>query len=445
MSQRQPMHLALVIGDAGFHQAGWRLPGSGVEQLSELRLFQGIAQRAEQACIDSLFVADVAGFDPASHSSWPTNQLEPLTLLSALAAVTSRIGLIGTVSTTFTPTYNLARQVLSLDHLSGGRAGVNIVTSRGGQALYGMPSLPSHASRYRQASESLSAARALWDSWSPEAVKADKALGRYGDPEEIYPADYQGESVKVRGALPTPRSPQGRPVVVQAGASEEGRDLAARYADVVFTMQPDAEQAASFYHDLKDRARRLGRDPASLRVLQGVTPISADTAELAQSHQLTLERMTDTQAALRRFAALLGGLDCQQLNLDEPVPALIREQSLQAPASTVVRALQSLMDQGRPLREVLQALVASRGHWTPVGSHDQVADALAQRFEDGHADGYVVLLADLAAGLDGLIEHLTPRLRTRGCLVSEYSGRTLREHLHLALPVWQRPLQGTDQ
>ncbi|MDF0730115.1 NtaA/DmoA family FMN-dependent monooxygenase [Pseudomonas entomophila] len=443
MSRRRHMHLALVIGDAGFHQAAWRQPGSGAEHLCDLGFFQRLAERAERAVVDSLFVADVAGFDPQSHASWPTNQFEPLTLLAALAAVTSRVGLIATLSTTYTPAYTLARQVLSLDHLSRGRAGVNIVTSRGGQHLYGLDELPAHSARYQRAAESLDAARALWDGWEPGAVLLDRAAGRYGDPQRIHEVDYQGEHVRLRGALPSPRSLQGRPVVVQAGASEEGRELAARYADVVFTMQGDAEHAASFYRDLKQRARAHGRDPEQLRVLQGVTPITAATEEAAIEQQRRLAQLTDQGQALRRLSGLLNHIDCSGLPLDQPLPPALQAQARQAEPSTAANELLELIARQRPLGDVLQRLVSSRGHWTPVGSHAQIAEQLQARFEAGATDGYVVLPADLLGSLDGLLEHVIPQLQQRQVLRSHYAGSTLREHLDLALPAWQPPVQGT--
>lgn len=443
MSQRRHMHLALVIGDAGFHQAAWRLPASRVEAIAGLALFQGIARRAERAVVDTLFVADVMGFDPESHASWPTNQLEPVSLLSALAAVTEHIGLVATLSTTYTPAYTLARQVLSLDHLSGGRAGVNVVTSRGGQHLYGLAELPSHTARYQRATETLQAARQLWDGWEPDAVLADRNSGRYGNPGKIHAVDFRGEQIQVRGALPSPRSAQGRPVVVQAGASEEGRELAARYADVVFTMQADADHAAEFYRDVKHRAALHGRDPQTLRVLQGVTPFCAETRQAALVQQQALAQLTDQEAARQRLSRLLNQIDCSALALDQPLPPALQRQAELAAPSTAANELLALIREQASLGEVLQRLVSSRGHWTPVGSHDEIADQLQARFESGHTDGYVVLPADLGDSLDGVLEQVIPRLQDRDILRRQYRGRTLRDHLDLPLPVWQPPFQGT--
>lgn len=443
MSQPRHMHLALVIGDAGFHQAAWRLPVSGVEAIAGLALFQGIARRAERAALDTLFVADVMGFDLEAHASWPSNQLEPITLLSALAAVTEHIGLVATLSTTYTPAYTLARQVLSLDHLSGGRAGVNLVTSRGGQSLYGLDQLPPHATRYQRATETLQVARQLWDGWEPDAVLADRDSGRYGAPEKIHAVDFRGKQIQVRGALPSPRSVQGRPVVVQAGSSEEGRELAARYADVVFTMQADADHAAEFYRDLKQRAASHGRDPQALRVLQGVTPFTAATRQAALAQQQALAQLTDQNAARQRLSTLLNHIDCSGLALDQPLPPALQRQAELAVPSTAANELLALIRQQAPLGDVLQRLVSSRGHWTPVGSHDEIADQLQARFENGQTDGYVVLPADLGDSLDGVLDHVIPRLQKRNVLRSGYHGRTLRDHLDLPLPAWQLPFQGT--
>lgn len=437
------MHLALVTGDAGFHQAAWRRRGSAIGQLTSLSLFKHIAQRAENAVVDTLFVADVLGFDPQTQANWPTNQLEPITLLSALAAVTERIGLIATLSTTYTAPYTLARQVLSLDHLSNGRAGVNVVTSRGGENLYGFDELPSHASRYERAAEALQVARQLWDGWEPDAVLAERDTGRYADVAKIHEVDFRGKQLQVRGALPSPRSTQGRPVVVQAGSSEEGRDLAARYADIVFTMQADAEHAAEFYRDLKQRAVKYGRRPEDLRVLQGVTPFAGRTRLAALAQQRELAELTDQTTALNRLGALLNNIDCSGLALDQPLPAHLQRQAEQTAPSTVARELLALIRQQLPVSEIIQRLVSSRGHWTPVGSYDDIADQLQARFAAGHTDGYVVLPADLGDSLDGLFDHVIPRLQQRDILRSQYRGETLRDHLDLPLPLWQSPVQGT--
>ena len=443
MSQQRYMHLALVVGDAGFHQAAWRQADSGVEQLTSLQRFSDIAQRAERACVDSLFVADVAGFDPQSVSAWPSNQLEPLTLLAALAAVTRRIGLIGTLSTTYSAPYTLARQVLSLDHLSGGRAGWNVVVSRGGESHYGLPELPSHRHRYERAAETLQAARALWDGWAPDAVVADRENGVYGYPERIHPTDFVGEHVQVGGALPSPRSPQGRPLIVQAGASEEGRELAARYADIVFTMQADADEAAAFYRDLKARAVEHGRRSEDLLVLHGVTPFCAPDHASAARLQQSLAQLTDRRAALKRLSALLNGIDCADLPLDQPLPEALRQQARNSAPSTAATQLLGMIEQQLPLGDVLQRLVSSRGHWTPVGSFEQIASQLQARFEAQQTDGYVVLPAELGSTLDGLFDQVIPTLQARGLLRSTYHGKTLRDHLDLPLPQWQPPVQGT--
>lgn len=443
MSEQRYMHLALVVGDAGFHQAAWRQAGSGVEQLTSLKLFQSIAQRAERAVVDSLFVADVAGFDPQSISAWPSNQLEPLTLLAALAGVTERIGLIGTLSTTYNAPYTLARQVLSLDHLSGGRAGWNVVVSRGGQQHYGMADLPSHSSRYERAAETLQVARSLWDGWAPDAVVADRQSGVYGRPEKVHVSAFVGAHVNVAGALPSPRSPQGRPLIVQAGASEEGRELAARYADIVFTMQADAQDAAAFYRELKARAVRHGRRAEDLRVLQGVTPFCAPDLAAACELQRSLAGLTDHSVGLKRLGALLNGVDCTALPLDQPLPESLHAQARQSAPSTAATQLLHMIDQQMPLGDVLQRLLSSRGHWTPVGSFDDIATQLQARFDARQTDGYVVLPAELGASLDGLLDQVIPRLQAREVLRRSYRGATLREHLDLPLPQWQPPVQGT--
>ncbi|MFT4111611.1 NtaA/DmoA family FMN-dependent monooxygenase [Silvibacterium sp.] len=431
------IHLMLAIGDAGFHQASWRLPQSRVEQISEFSLFADLARRAEAARLDALFVADVLGFAPDSLRSWPTNQLEPISLLSAISAVTRNLGLIGTVSSTFTPPYTIARQILSLDHLSGGRAGWNVVTSRGGAALFGEDTLPSHEGRYNRAEETLAAVRGLWDGWAPDTVRTNREAGEYGSPDHVKELNLQGGAIKVRGALPSPRSRQGRPLVVLAGASPSARDLAARYADILFTMQPALSDGIDFTKEIRERAVRWGRRPDEIRILQGVAPFVGATETAAHALKQTLADLTDISTAKARVSSIFGGVSLDALPLDEPIAPHLDERARASVSSAAAVALLKLADSGATLNELLQALVTSRGHWIPVGSYSSVADAFEERVALGACDGFVVFPPDLGLALDGFLDGLVPMLRERGFVRKEYQGATLRANLNLDKPTWQ--------
>lgn len=431
MSASRQMHLALVIGDTGFHQAAWRLDGSRVEQLTQIGLFKDIAQRAEQAHLDSLFMADVLGFEPKSVQSWPTNQLEPVTLLSALAVITQRIGLIGTQSSTFHEPYNIARQFLSLDHLSQGRAGWNAVTSRGGHAHYGLEHLPEHHARYTRAIEAATAVKALWESWEQDAIVLDKKNGHYAVSEKINEVNFHGQYIQVKGALPSPRSVQGRPVIVQAGSSEEGRNFAAQHADIVFTMQPSAEDAKAFYQDLKARAVQFGRSPEALKVFQGITPFAATTQQQAQQIKDRLDALTDYHMALQRFEQIFTPLKLDLTQLDQALNQAQLEVMSQAAASTTATKLYQQAQHGETLRSLLNTLVTARGHWSPVGTATQIAQQMQQRVNDFCTDGFIVLPCDLQQGLDGFLDHIVPYLKNQGAFRTAYQGQTLRAHLGL--------------
>lgn len=440
------IHLMLALGDAGFHQASWRLPQSRVQDLADFSLFADLARRAEAARLDALFVADVLGFDRNSLRNWPSNQLEPISLLSALSAVTRNIGLIATISSTFTAPYTIARQILSLDHLSGGRAGWNIVTSRGGSALFGEDQLPSHESRSSRAQETVAAVHGLWDGWAPDAVRADREAGEYGDPDRVRELKFEGEAVKVRGALPSPRSPQGRPVVVLAGASPSARDLASRYADVIFTMQPVLSDGIEFTKEIRERAARWGRQPDEIRVLQGVAPFVAATEREAHALRQTLADLTDLASAKARLSAVLGGVALDTVPLGEALAGHLDgypdRRARAAASSAAAIALLKLVDSGATLSDVLQALVTSRGHWIPVGSYTSVADAFEERVASGACDGFVVFPPDLGETLDGFLDGLVPTLRERGLIRDVYRGSTLRANLNLDQPAWQPSQEG---
>ncbi|SCK56828.1 FMN-dependent oxidoreductase, nitrilotriacetate monooxygenase family [Streptomyces sp. WMMB 714] len=343
-------------------------------------------------------------------------RLEPLTWLSAVAAATERIGLIGTASTTYTQPYNLARLFASLDHLSAGRAGWNIVTTGAPQAAanFGLDAHPVHAERYERARDFLEAVTKLWDSWEDDALVADRAGGLFADTDRIHAVDHEGPLVRVKGPLNIPRSPQGRPVYVQAGSSPDGRALAARYAEAVFTAHQTPESAQEFYADLKGRAARLGRDPGQLLVLPGISPFVASTEAEARRLHEEFNSLTQPEYSLELLHRLLG-IRLSQEELDGPVPReLIGTEGERGDHSRFRLVLGIIEREELTVRQLLHRLAGARGHRVIAGTPEQVADQLQQWFEQGAADGFNVMPPWLPGGFEVFADEVVPILRRRG-------------------------------
>jgi len=319
-SAARQLHLNLFIHGRGHHEAAWRHPDASPLPLTDIAYYVDLAQRAERGLFDSIFLADqltVAEDVTQAPRCW----LEPVTTLAALAGATSRVGLIATCSTTYTEPYNLARQFASLDHISGGRVGWNIVTSWAvaAAANYGAAPQPSHAARYAQAEEFMQVVRGLWDSWDDDAVLDDRASGQYARPGSIRPLRHRGEHYQVAGALNLPRGPQGRPVFVQAGSSETGRRFAARHAEAVFTAQMEKATAQDFHAELKRLAEEAGRDPEQVLVLPGLSPVIGSTEAETARLSAELEALSDPEVGRKRLSGRFGGHDFTHLPLDRPL------------------------------------------------------------------------------------------------------------------------------
>ena len=409
--------LNLFVHSRGHHEASWRHPEASPLALTDFEFHRELARKAEDAAFDSIFLADSLSMSSeVAHTarSW----LEPITLLGALAAATSKIGLIATASTTYTEPFNLVRQFASLDHISNGRIGWNIVTSWSVAAAhnYGDDIQVSHAERYARAEEYMAVAKALWDSWADDAVLDDRPAGRYARRGSIHALDHAGEHYKVAGPLNVPRCPQGRPVFVQAGSSETGRDFAARHAEVVFTAQMEKATAQAFYADLKARAAGAGRDPDRVAILPGFSPLIADTQEEAERLVLELNGLADPEVGRKRLSGRFGGFDFGHLDLDRaltaadfPDPDTV--QAARSRAATIV----GLVERERPtLRQLLAKLAGARGHYTFAGTPEQTADFMEEWLADGAADGFNLMPPVLPWMLDAFIERVLPILRGEG-------------------------------
>jgi FMN-dependent oxidoreductase (nitrilotriacetate monooxygenase family) len=434
MSRR--LHLNAFLMESGHHEAAWRLPESDPHASTSVAHFQHLARVAERGKLDSLFLADSPVLWGGRVGRRPSATLEPTVLLTALAGVTSHIGLIATASTTYNEPYNLARRFASLDHISGGRAGWNIVTTAGLDAArnFNLDELPAHRDRYMRAAEFVEVAVKLWDSWDDDAVLADKETGVWGDEARIHPAAHAGEFYRVAGALDVSRSPQGRPLLVQAGSSEDGKDFAARYAEAVFTAQQTLADAQAFYADLKHRVASAGRDPHLVKILPGLVPALGGTEAEALALADELDRLIRPEYAKRQLAETLR-LSPDELDLDRQLPAdLPGEDEIEGAKSRYTLIVTLARRERLTVRQLIGRLGGGRGHRTFAGTPEQVADAIAHWFDSGAADGFNIMPPVLPRGLADFVDHVVPILQRRGLFRTEYEGRTLREHYGLPRP-----------
>ncbi|MFG3013735.1 LLM class flavin-dependent oxidoreductase [Streptomyces cinerochromogenes] len=434
-ARRRRLRLNAFLMEAGHHEAAWRLPHSNPRADFDLQHWIELAQLAESATFDSLFLADGPALIGTGEFR-PPGQLEPLTLLTVLSQATSRIGLIATVSSTYNEPYNLARRLASVDHVSGGRAGWNIVTSAGADeaANFGLDDRPGHAERYARADEFLKVAKALWDSWEREAVVADKGTGRYADPARLHRLGHRGRYFKVAGPLNVERPPQGYPLLVQAGSSEDGKDFAARHAEAVFTAHTTYERAAAFYADIKARTRAAGRDPDGIVVLPGIVPYIGSTEAEARALARQFDELRVPEYGLRQLAAVFE-TEPSVFDLDKPLPdAVLARPKLEGSQSRSDLITELAVREKLTVRQIISRLGGGRGHFEFVGTPEQVADTIITWFEGGAADGFNIMAPALPSGLTAFIDHVLPILRGKGLFREEYEGTTLREHYGLPVP-----------
>ncbi|MEW9702209.1 LLM class flavin-dependent oxidoreductase [Paenibacillus sp. SI8] len=429
MSDRR-MILNLMLQNAGSHRGAWRHSSAKLEELHDRKYFQRIAQKAEAARVDSLFIADGLSIEAKAVQHGPILGFEPLTLLSAIATVTEHIGLIATVSTSFNEPYNVARIFASLDHISGGRAGWNIVTTGVDRTAYnfGLPGLPSHTQRYERAREFTEVALKLWDSWHEDALVQDQVNGIYADVDKVRDIHHEGAHFSVRGALNIMRTPQGRPLLVQAGASEEGKDLAAQYAELIFTVQQSLEEAQLFYQDIQSRAAKAGRPPGSIKILPGLQVIVGRTEEEAKEIAGELRKLGSIERSLMSLSNLLG-IDFSVYALDDPFPELPDLSQVNAYQSFYQRVKKIVDNEKLTIRELLEKHWVGTGELTLAGTAEQIADVMEKWYNSGAADGFSVMPQLASGGAEAFLEQVVPELQRRGLFPSSYAGRNLRENL----------------
>lgn len=428
MTKRQ-MHFGLFHLPVGRHPYGWRLPNAAGHP-EDLDWQIRVARKAEEGLFDAFFLADSL-VGPVKGEQGRPGGFEPLTLLGAIAATTSKIGLVATVSTSFSEPFNVARMFASIDQMSKGRAGWNVVTSQSDRAAqnFGQDFLEAHAERYERATEYLDVVNALWDSWEPGALAFDKAKGKMVDLDRIHEINHKGRFYSVRGPLNVSRSPQGRPVVFQAGSSGDGLKLAGSRADVAFTAQDTIEEALAYKALLMAAAegRADGHKPL---VMPGVMPITGRTGAEAREKFAEMQANTDIAAGIRQLSGRWG-YDLSGHDPDGPVPepsAVVHGQS------RVQMLLQKAREENYSLRDLAALAIASHGHRILVGSPTEIADDLQKWFEAGAADGFNLIPASMPDGVDDFVDLVVPELQARGLYRTAYEGSTLRDHLGLKTP-----------
>ena len=431
MSNKRQLRLGAIIQGASGNMSAWRHPDAVADASINIQFCQQLAQKAEQGKFDFLFVADGLYINEKSIPHF-LNRFEPITLLSALALVTHKIGLVATLSTSYSEPFTVARQFASLDHLSGGRAGWNVVTSplEGSAKNFSRDKHPEHDERYRIAGEYVSVVKGLWDSWEGDAFVRDKAKGQFFAPDKLHTLNHQGKYFSVQGPLNVGRSPQGQPVVFQAGASEQGKAFAAEAADAIYTRQATPELAREFYQDVKRQLVENGRDAEDIRIFQGISVIVGDSVTDAERQYQQTAQLVTADKALEYLGRYFEHYDFSQHELDEPFPDIgdLGQNSFRSTTDSIKRDAKA---RGLTLRQV--ALEAATPRPTFIGTASDVADGLEHWFTLGATDGFIVR-GGTPTAFDDFVEQVIPILQQRGLYRTEYEGETLRENLGLREP-----------
>jgi FMN-dependent oxidoreductase (nitrilotriacetate monooxygenase family) len=430
VSAQRQLHLNTNVLNSGTHEAAWRIQDDPLGFI-HIEYYRNIARIAERGTFDGVFLADTPALPRIAGIS-PWQSLEPSVLLAAVGSVVEHIGLIGSISTTFNDPYNIARRFATLDHVTHGRAAANIVTTYNPDtaANFGLDTLPERKERYERAAEFVEILVRLWDSWEQGALTADQESGVFADLSRVHEAGYASERFRVRGPLNVPRTPQGRPVLFQAG--DGGRHIAARYADAIFTAQTVFEDARVFSLSVKEEARRAGRDPGQPLIFPGLWPILGGTEKEAWERKELLDSYLDLDEEIVKLGETLG-VDPAALELDKPVPEHLLDDNRFGPSAGVYKStLAMARKEGLTVRGIIARNPGARRQ--VVGTPEQVADEMEHWFAGGAADGFNVNADSFPTGLEPFVDHVVPELRRRGIFRTEYRGTTFRDHLGLAQP-----------
>ena len=432
MTNQRMMRLGAFLAGTGSNMASWRHPDAVPDAAINLDYYKQLTRRAEEAKLDFVFFGDGLYISEKSHPNF-LNRFEPLTLLAALAMDTKQIGLAATLSTSYSEPFTVARQFASIDHISEGRAGWNIVTSplEGSALNYSKAEHPQHDLRYRRAAEYLEVTKGLWDSWEDDAFVRNKETGQFIDPHKLHRVNHKGEFFSVQGPLTISRSKQGRPILIQAGSSEAGKEFASQVADAVFTGQATIEDAQEFYQDVKGRTVKHGRRSEEILMLPGCNPIVGATPEEAEAKYQEISNLVVIDDALNYLGRYFNDIDFTQYDLDEQFPDL-GNFARNGWESATDRIKKVSREEGLTLRQM--ALRSTTPKSPFIGTPEQVADTMQAWFEAGAADGFMMNASVLPQGFNDFVDLVLPVLKNRGLFRTEYEHDTLRGNLGLAKP-----------
>lgn len=436
MSENRKLHLGAFMRPVTIHAGAWRYPGAYVDANFNFKHIVDFTQKLERGKFDAFFMADHLAvlnmpMDALKRSATPTS-FEPMTLLPALAMMTENIGLVATGSTTYDEPFHVARRFASLDHISGGRAGWNVVTTSNPNASmnFGRDDQMEHDERYNRAREFYDVVTGLWDSWADDAFVPNQETGVYFDPDKMHVLNHEGKYLKVRGPLNIGRPIQGHPVIVQAGASNAGRQLAAETAEAVFTAQSTLEAGQAFYADVKGRMKAVGRNPDHMKILPACMVIIADSREEARAKRMKLDSLVHYESAIAALSIALG-VDASKFDQDGPLPDDIPE--TEAGQSSRERAIKAAKDDNLTVRQLAQRL-GGHSSLCLMGTPDEVADQMEEWLMTRGSDGFTIQFPFVPAGIDDFVDRLVPVLQDRGLFRKEYEGKTLRENMGLPRP-----------
>jgi FMN-dependent oxidoreductase (nitrilotriacetate monooxygenase family) len=432
------MNLGAFFMLPGHHVAAWRHPDSHTNDILSFDLYRKLAETAERGKFDMIFFAD--GYAVHDRNGIGIEQTvnvrpDPVTLLAALAVATKHIGLAATASTTYNEPFHLARKFATIDHLSNGRAGWNVVTSSSEEEAlnFSKEHHLEHNVRYERAEEFVEVAKKLWDSWEDDAVLVNKEAAKFADSNRVHHVNHKGNWFSIKGPLNISRPVQGHPVIIQAGSSEAGKELAAKAAEVIFTAWQTMGEAQGFYRDVKGRLQKYGRTEESLKIMPGVFPVIGLTEKEAEEKKQHLVELIPEQIGVGLLSALIS-YDLSGYPIDKPLPDLPDIKDING-AKTRFQLIKDLGDRERlTIRQLYQRVAGARGHREIKGTPIQIADQLQEWFENGAADGFNIMPPYLPGGLDDFVQLVIPELQNRGLFREEYTGQTLRDHLGLSRP-----------
>lgn len=431
-NQGKQLHLGVLLYGCGHHQAAWLMPDSSVERIGDISYYQSLAQLAETGCFDAVFFADNQSFPANDVNEMPAFWLDPIVSLTAISQVTNYVGLVSTISSTFSNPFTASRQLLSLDHITNGRVGWNLVTSMTDwEALnHSMKELPSHDERYEKAEEFAALMNKLFLSWDSNEFLSNRSERQLINPVNIRPVNHNGTYFKVKGPSTTPRSPQGKPVAMQAGASRQGIALASKYADAVYSVSWNLNQAKKFREKLDEQVKQNKGFDRHIKVFPGLVTYVGRTHEEALAKKSALDEKLPVETALKRLSFFLQQ-DCSKWEIEKKVPPLPSAEEFTGPVGRYETILEIIHDTQPTVKELLGYLNAGGGHFTLIGTPEEIVDQMEVWLEAGVADGFNLMPPTLPGSLEDFVELIVPEMQKRDIFRKQYDGNTFREHLGL--------------